>query len=345
MGQVLQADQGQNTARQAAMFAGIPKEATAFTVNHLCASGLKAILLGAQAIHCGDATVVVAGGMESMSTATYAMPKARYGYGMAFPNGNAEIHDLMLRDGLWESFLNVHMGLTAENIAAKYHITREDQDKLALASNQRAREAIAKGYFKEEIVPVPLQQRRGPPVMFEVDEKPMETSLEKLAALQTVFKKDSTGTVTAGNASGISDGAAAVLLMTRAKALELGLTPLVTVKSYATAGVDPSYMGLGVIPASRQALAKAGMTVADVQVAELNEAFAAQALACTRELGLSPDAVNTCGSGVSLGHPIGCSGARCAVTLAHQMVRRDLHVGLVSLCVGGGQGIAAIFTR
>ena len=344
LGQVLQGGLGQNPARQASINSGLPKETTAYLVNQLCASGLKAILLGADSIRSGTAEVVIAGGVESMSNAPYLLPKARWGYRMDL-TGLGELQDSMVHDGLWESFHNVHMGMTAENIAAKYEITRAEQDQIALESNTRARAAIASGAFRDEIVPVVIPQRGGAPIVFDVDEKPIDTTLAKLGALRPAFKTDGTGTVTAGNASGINDAAAVVLLMTRAKAAALGLTPMACLHSYATAGVDPAYMGLGVISATRKALDKGGLKVADVQLAELNEAFAVQALACRRELGLSPDITNVHGSGVSLGHPIGCSGARCAVTLLHQMTKKDVKVGLVSLCVGGGQGIAAVFTR
>ncbi len=342
MGNVLQGGQGQNTARQATIYAGLPKETYAFTVNKICASGLKAITLGAQAIMLGEAEVIVAGGMENMSYAPYALPRARWGYRMDV-NAKGETIDLMVYDGLWEIFYGYHMGLTAENIAVKYNIARQEQDELGLLSHQRARAAIARGLFKEEIVPVVIPQKKGEAVAFDTDERPMDTSLEKMAKLPPVFKKD--GTVTAGNASGINDAAAAVVLMSREKAEELKLEPMGIVKSYASGGVDPAYMGLGPIPAVKKALEKAGMGIKDLDVIELNEAFASQAIACMRELGLSTDNTNICGSGISLGHPIGCTGARLVVTILHEMKRHNLHKGLVTMCIGGGQGMAMVIER
>ena len=342
MGNVLQGGQGQNTARQATISAGLPKETNAFTVNKVCASGLKAIVLGAQAIMLGGAEVVVAGGMEAMSYAPYVLPRARWGYRMDV-TGKGEAIDLMVYDGLWEIFYGYHMGLTAENIAAKYNISRQEQDELGLLSHQRARAAITQGIFKEEIVPVAIPKKKGEALVFDTDERPMDTSLEKMAKLAPAFKKD--GTVTAGNASGINDAAAAVVLMTREKAEELELEPWGVIKSYASGAVDPAYMGLGVIPAVKKALDKAGMSVKDMDVIELNEAFASQAIACIRELGLSLDNTNVSGSGISLGHPIGCTGARLIVTILHEMRRRDLHRGLVTMCIGGGQGMAMVAER
>ena len=342
MGNVLQGGQGQNTARQSTIYAGLSKETNAFTVNKVCASGLKAITLGAQAIMLGEAEVVVAGGMENMSYAPYALPRARWGYRMDITT-KGEALDLMVYDGLWEIFYGYHMGLTAENIAEKYGISREEQDGLGLLSHQRARAAITGGLFKEEIVPVVIPQRKGEALVFDTDERPMDTSLEKMAGLAPAFRKD--GTVTAGNASGINDAAAAVVLMTKEKAAELNLEPWGTVKSYASGAVDPAYMGLGPIPAVKKALEKAGVDIADMDVIELNEAFAAQAIACMRELGLSQDNTNVLGSGVSLGHPIGCTGARLVVTILHEMRRRDLHRGLVTMCIGGGQGMAMVVER
>lgn len=339
MGHVLQGGNGQNTARQAAIYAGIPKESTAFTVNKVCGSGLKAIALGAQAIMAGEAEVVVAGGMENMSQAPYILPRARWGYRMDV-SARGECIDLMVYDGLWEIFYGYHMGNTAENIAAKYGITRREQDELGLLSHQRARAAIKEGLFKQEIVPVPIPQKKGEPVLFDTDERPMDTSMEKMAKLRPVFRPD--GTVTAGNASGINDAAAAVVLMSREKAEELGLKPWVAIKSFASGGVDPAYMGTGPVPAVRKALKKAGLTIGDIDVVELNEAFAAQALACMRELGLSLEKTNPLGSGISLGHPIGCTGARLVVTIMHEMKRRNLGTGLVTMCIGGGQGMAMV---
>lgn len=342
MGHVIQGGQGQNTARQATIHAGVSKETNAFTVNKVCASGLKAITLGVQAIQLDEAEIVVAGGMENMSQAPYALPKARWGYRMDI-TGAGEVTDLMVYDGLWEIFYGYHMGLTAENISEKYGITREEQDKLGLLSHQRARKAIADGMFKEEIVPVLIPQRKGEPLVFDTDERPMDTSLERMAKLRPAFKKD--GTVTAGNASGINDAAAAVVLMSRQKAEQLGLEPLVTIKSYASGAVDPAYMGLGVVPSVKKALDRANLTIQDIDVIELNEAFASQVIACMRELGLSMDNTNVHGGGISLGHPIGCTGARLTVTLMHQMKRRDLRWGLVTMCIGGGQGMAAVVGR
>jgi len=342
MGNVLQGGQGQNTGRQAAIFGGLPKETYAFTVNKICASGLKAITVGAQTIALGEADVVIAGGMENMSLAPYALPRARWGYRMDV-TARGEVIDLMVYDGLWEIFYGYHMGLTAENIAAKYNISRLEQDELGLLSHQRARAAINQGLFSEEIVPVNIPQKKGEVVVFETDERPMDTSLEKMAKLPPVFKKD--GTVTAGNASGINDAAAAVVLMNRQKAKELNLAPMGIIKSYASGGVDPAYMGLGPIPAVKRALEKAGIGIKDLDVIELNEAFASQAIACMRELGLSTDNTNVRGSGVSLGHPIGCTGARLVVTILHEMKRQNSRLGLVTMCIGGGQGMAMVIER
>jgi acetyl-CoA C-acetyltransferase len=339
MGNVLQGGQGQNTTRQAAIYGGLPKETYAFTVNKICASGLKAITLGAQTIASGEADVVVAGGMENMSLAPYALPRARWGYRMDV-SSRGEVLDLMVYDGLWEIFYGYHMGLTAENIAEKYGISRMEQDEIGLLSHQRARTAITQGLFKEEIVPVNIPQKKGEVVAFDTDERPMDTSLEKMAKLPPVFKKD--GTVTAGNASGINDAAAAVVLMSLQKAKELNLKPMSVIKSYASGGVDPAYMGLGPIPAVKSALNKAGIDIKDLDVIELNEAFASQAIACMRELGLSTDNTNLCGSGISLGHPIGCTGARLVVTILHEMKRNNSHLGLVTMCIGGGQGMAMV---
>ena len=342
MGNVLQSGQGQNTARQATLYAGLPKETNSTTVNIVCASGLRAITLAAQTIKQGDAEVIVAGGMESMSNVPYAMPKARWGYRMDV-NACGEVLDLMVYDGLWEKFYGYHMGNTAENIASTYGVSREEQDKLGLMSHQRARAAIAEGAFKEEIVPVVIPQRKGDPKVFDTDERPMDTTLEKMAALKPVFRKD--GTVTAGNASGINDAAAAVVLMSADKANELGLKPKLKIISHAMGGIDPAYMGLGVIPAVRKALEKANMTVKDIDLFELNEAFASQAIACMNELGLTTDNTNLFGSGISLGHPVGCTGARLVVTIMHAMERRNAKRGLVTMCIGGGQGMAMIVER
>jgi len=303
---------------------------------------LKAITLGAQAIRLGEAEIVAAGGMENMSQAPYGLPKARWGYRMDV-TGEGVTTDLMVHDGLWEIFYGYHMGLTAENIADQYSISREEQDELGLLSHQRARKAMADGIFAQEIVPVLIPQRKGDPLVFDTDERPMDTSLEKMAKLRPAFRKD--GTVTAGNASGINDAAAAVVLMSREKADQLGLDPVVSIKSYASGGVDPAYMGLGVVPSVRKALYKAGLSVEDMDIIELNEAFAAQAIACMRELGLSVDNTNVHGSGISLGHPIGCTGARLVVTAMNEMQRRNLNWGLATMCIGGGQGMAAVLGR
>jgi acetyl-CoA C-acetyltransferase len=339
MGNVVQAGQGQNPARQATIYAGLPKETPATTINKVCASGIKSIALAAQAIRSGDADVIVAGGMENMSLIPYVLPKLRDGARMF----NAEAVDLMVHDGLWELFYDYHMGVTAENISEKYQISREDQDQLALESHQRARAAIAAGTSKDEIAPVTIPQRRGDPLIFEVDERPMETSLEKMAKLKPFFKKD--GTVTAGNASGINDAGAAVLVMSKEKADELGLKPLAYIKSYAAGAVDPAYMGCGVMPAVRLALKKAGWTLDDVECTELNEAFASQTLACMRELGMDWKKTNVNGGGISIGHPIGCTGARITYALAMEMNRKDYKKGLASLCIGGGMGFGLTLER
>jgi len=338
MGNVLQAGQGQNTARQAAIYAGIPKEVNAYTVNKICASGMKSVALAAQSIKAGDAEVIVAGGQENMSAAPYYMPAARWGARMF----NAEMVDGMVHDGLWEIFYNYHMGLTSENIAEKYGITREEQDKLSLLSQQRALAAIKEGIFKEEIVPVDVKVKKEVRP-FDTDEHPRETSMEALAKLPAVFKKE--GAVTAGNASGITDAAAALVVMSAEKAKALGLEPMATIKSYASGGVDPAYMGLGAVPATRKALKLAGLNLSDIDYVELNEAFASQAIGVMRELGLGVDKVNAHGSGISLGHPIGCTGARILVTLVYEMMRKDYKLGLATLCIGGGQGMAVVLER
>jgi len=339
IGNVIGAGQGQNPARQATIHAGMPKETTAFTVNKVCASGLKAIALGAQSIMAGEAEVVVAGGMENMSQVPYAFPLGRWGARMF----NQEMIDLMVFDGLFEILYGYHMGLTAENIAEKYGISRKDQDELGLLSHQRARAAIKNGIFKQEIVPVTIPQKKGEPIIFDTDERPMDTSLEKMAKLPTAFKPG--GTVTAGNASGINDAAAAVLLMSNEMAKTLKLEPMGTIRAYASGGVDPAYMGLGPIPAVRKVLKKAGVTLNDIGLIELNEAFASQAIACIRELQFDMEKTNVNGSGISLGHPIGCSGARLIVTLLHEMKRRKINLGLASLCIGGGQGMAMLVEK
>lgn len=338
LGNVLQGGQGQNVARQASIYAGLPEETNAFTVNKICASGMKAIALAAQAIQAGNAEIIVAGGMENMSNAPFVVPQARWGYRMSMPY--SQITDLMVYDGLYEIFNGYHMGVTAENIAALYKISRSEQDEFAFQSHQRARAAIASGAVADEIVPVIIPQKKGDPKIFNVDERPMDTSLEKMSKLATVFKKD--GSVTAGNASGINDGAAAVIVMSAEKAKELKLQPLARISGYASGGVDPAYMGLGPIPSTRKLFKKLNLTVKDIDLFELNEAFAAQALACMKELEVDVEKCNLNGGAVSIGHPVGCSGARITYTLAMQMKKKNLKRGLASLCIGGGQGMSMI---
>ncbi len=338
MGNVLQAAQGQNPARQAMIQAGISKETPALTINKVCGSGLKAIAIGAASIMSGQADVILAGGQESMSTVPLALPKARWGHRMEL-TGVGDIYDLMVFDGLYEIFYGYHMGLTAENIAEMYRISREEQDELAVLSHQRARNAILEGVFGQEIVPVTIKSRKGETV-FDTDERPMDTDLQKMARLRPAFKKG--GSVTAGNASGINDGAAAVLLMSAEKAADLGLQPIVKIKAFASGGVDPAYMGLGPVPAIRKVLNTTGMELADIDMIELNEAFAAQAIGCMRELGIANDRPNELGSGISLGHPIGCTGARQMVTGMNLMNQKGYSTGLISMCIGGGMGMAMI---
>lgn len=342
LGNVFQQGQRQNTARQATVFAGLPKETTAIVVNKLCGSGMEAVVTGAQKILAGDAEVIIAGGMDSMSNVPYALPNARWGYRMDV-SGKAEFYDLLIYDGLMEGFYGYHMGNTAENIATKYGITREEQDKMALLSHQRALAAIKSGKFKDEIVPVSIPQKKGEPKIYDIDERPMETSLEKLGKLPTAFKKD--GTVTAGNSSGVNDAAAAVLLMSDKKAREMGLQPIAKIKAYASAGIDPAYMGLGVIPAVRKVMEKAKLDFNDLDIVEMNEAFAAQAIGCLRELPFDMDKTNTLGSGISLGHPVGATGARLLVTMGNEMKRNNLHYGLATMCIGGGMGISMVLER
>ena len=340
MGNVLGAGLGQNVARQMSVHAGVPVTVPAFTINKVCGSGLKAVQLAAQAVLCGDAEVVVAGGAENMSQAPYILPNQRWGSRM----GNATVVDTMLRDGLTDGFEDFHMGITAENVAEQYGITREDQDSFALQSQKRAVAAVEAGRFKEEIIPVEIPQRRGEPLIFDTDEFPRkDASLESLSKLRPAFQKD--GSVTAGNSSGINDGAAAVVVMSAEKAKELGITALATIKSYASAGLDPKVMGCGPIYASRKALEKAGLTVADLDLVESNEAFAAQSCAVAKELNLDSEKVNVNGGAISLGHPIGASGCRILVTLLHEMQKRDAKRGLVTLCIGGGMGTALIVER
>ncbi len=336
MGNVVGAGQGQNVSRQAMIKAGISKETSAFTINKVCASGMKAVALSAQAIATGAADVMLAGGMENMSMIPYTLPKARWGARM----NNAELVDLMVFDGLFEIFYGYHMGITAENIAEKYQISREEQDELGALSHQRARKAIADGLFKDEIAPVIIPQRKKDPLVFDTDERPMDTTAEKMGKLRPAFKKD--GTVTAGNASGINDAAAALLIMSESKAKELGLKPLARIKAFSSAGIDPAYMGLGPVPAVRKILAKENLSINDFGAIELNEAFAAQAIACARELHCDMEKTNIHGSAISIGHPIGCSGARILVTLVNEMKRNGLDLGLASLCIGGGQGMAMV---
>jgi acetyl-CoA C-acetyltransferase len=341
MGNVIQAAQGQNPGRQATIYAGLPEETNTITINKVCASGMKAISLAAQVIKSGDADIMIAGGMENMSMVPFALPNARWGYRMSMPFG--KIVDMMVHDGLYEIFNEYHMGFTAENIAEKYGISRQEQDELGVLSHQRARAAITSGNIADEIVPVVIPQRKGDPKIFDVDERPMDTTVEKMAKLPTVFRKD--GTVTAGNASGINDAAAAVVVMSAEKAKELGLEPLAKIKGYASGGVDPAYMGLGPIPATRKVMKTLGITVKDIDIVELNEAFACQAIACMRELDISLDKCNLNGSGISIGHPVGCTGARITYSLAMQMKKKDLNLGLATLCIGGGQGMSIVLER
>jgi len=341
MGNVLQAGQGQNPARQAMITAGVPKETPAISINKVCGSGLKAIALGANAIMAGQADVVLAGGQESMSSAPLALPKARWGHRMEL-TGIGAVYDLMVFDGLYEIFYGYHMGITAENIAQLYGISRKEQDELGVLSHARARQAITDGIFAGEIVPVKIKTRQGE-IAIDTDERPMDTNMEKMAKLKPAFIKD--GTVTAGNASGINDAAAAVLLMSAAKAKEMNLEPIVKIKAFASGGLDPAYMGLGPVPAIRKVLKSTGMTLADIDLIELNEAFASQAIGCMRELGLDTDRPNELGSGISLGHPIGCTGARQMVSGMYQMKRKGYATGLVSMCIGGGMGMAMIIER
>ncbi|WJD80177.1 acetyl-CoA C-acetyltransferase [Priestia megaterium] len=340
MGNVLQAGLGQNPARQATLAAGLPETVSALTINKVCGSGLKAVHLATQAILAGDADVIVAGGMENMSQAPYLLKNARNGFKM----GDQKVVDSMIQDGLWCAFNDYHMGVTAENLCDKYEITRDEQDAFAASSQQKAEAAIQSGRFKDEIVPVEVPGRKGQVTVFEQDEFPRAgTTAESLGKLRPAFKKD--GSVTAGNASGINDGAAAVVVMSRKKADELGLTPLVSIKGNATAGVDPSIMGIGPVSAVKKALEKAAVSLEDVQLVEANEAFAAQSIAVDRELQFNHDILNVNGGAIALGHPIGASGARVLVSLIHEMQKRDAKLGLATLCIGGGQGVATIVER
>ena len=339
LGCVLQAAQGQNVARQVAMASGIPQEVPALTINKVCASGLRSVSLAAQIIKAGDADVVIAGGTENMSDAPFALTDARWGYRM----GEGKLVDVMIKDGLWDAFNNYHMGITAENVAEQWKLTREAQDAFGLESQKRAEKAIKEGRFKDEIVPVMIPQKKGDPKVFDTDEFPrFGATAEALAGLKPAFKKD--GTVTAGNASGINDGAAAFVVMSAEKAKAMGLKPMAKVVSYASAGVDPAIMGTGPIPATRKALAKAGLKVTDLDLIEANEAFAAQSLAVVKDLGLDTmmDKVNVNGGAIAIGHPIGGSGGRILTTLLFEMKKRKSKYGLATLCIGGGQGAAII---
>ena len=340
LGQVLTAGAGQNPARRAAIGAGLPHAVPAMTLNKVCGSGLKALHLAAQAIRCGDAEVVIAGGMENMSLAPYVMPAARTGLRM----GHGKLLDSMIQDGLWDAFNDYHMGITAENLVDKYGITREAQDAFAAASQQKASAAIEAGRFRDEITPIEIPQRKGEPLVFDTDEQPRAgTTAESLAKLKPAFKKD--GSVTAGNASSLNDGAAAVLLMSAEKAEALGLPVLARIASYANAGVDPAIMGIGPVSATRRCLEKAGWSLDELDLIEANEAFAAQALSVGQELGWDANKVNVNGGAIAIGHPIGASGCRILVTLLHEMIRRDAHKGLATLCIGGGQGVALALER
>ena len=340
LGQVLTAGVGQNPARQASIEAGLPQECPAMTINKVCGSGLKAVHLAAQAIQCGDADVIIAGGQENMSASPHVLPKSRDGQRM----GDWQLRDSMIVDGLWDAFNDYHMGVTAENIAKKYQFSRADQDAFAAASQQKAEQAQNDGIFSDEIVAVEIPQRRGDPVVFDRDEYPKAgTTAEGLAKLRPAFDRE--GTVTAGNASGINDGAAALLVMSADKAAELGLEPLATIASYSSAGVDPAIMGTGPIPATQKCLEKAGWSVGDLDLIESNEAFAAQSMSVNTDLGWDTDKVNISGGAIALGHPIGASGARVLVTLLHGMKRTDAKRGLATLCIGGGQGVALAVER
>jgi acetyl-CoA C-acetyltransferase len=340
MGQVLTAGAGQNPARQASIKAGLPFAVPAMTLNKVCGSGLKALHLGTQAIRCGDADVIIAGGQESMSLANYVMPGARTGLRM----GHATMVDTMISDGLWDAFNDYHMGITAENLSEKYGISREAQDAFAASSQQKAAAAIDAGRFVDEITPILIPQRKGDPIAFATDEQPRAgTTAESLGKLKPAFKKD--GTVTAGNASSLNDGAAAVILMSAKKAEELGLPVLARIAAYANAGVDPAIMGIGPVSATRRCLDKAGWSLNDLDLIEANEAFAAQSLSVGKELGWDMEKVNVNGGAIAIGHPIGASGCRVLVTLLHEMIKRDAKKGLATLCIGGGQGVALALAR
>ena len=340
MGAVLQGALGQNVARQMTLDAGLPIETPAMTINKVCGSGLRAVELAAQIIKAGDADIVVAGGAENMSATAYAVPAGRWGARM----NNTQMVDMMVNDGLWDAFNGYHMGITAENVAEQWGITREQLDEFAVISQNRAEAAIKAGKFKDEIVPVEVPQRKGDPIIFDTDEFPkFGTTMEKVAKLKPAFKKD--GIVTAANASGINDAGAAVVVMSKDKADELGIKPLCTIKSYASAGVDPSIMGVGPVPATKKALAKAGLKIEDMDLVEANEAFAAQSLAVRKDLNLDPEKTNVNGRALALGHPIGASGCRILITLIYEMMKRDSKYGLATLCIGGGMGTALIVER
>ena len=341
MGCVLQGGLGQNVARQISLDAGVPKEVPCFTLNKVCGSGLRAISLAAQMIKAGDVDVVLAGGAENMSATAYSVPSARWGARMF----DAKMTDMMVNDGLWDAFNNYHMGITAENVADEFGVTREDMDNFAAASQQKACAAIASGRFKDEIVPVEVPQRKGDPKIFDTDEFPREgVTAEGISKLKPAFKKDG-GRVTAANASGINDSGAAVIVMSKEKADELGIKPLCKIAGYASGGVDPKIMGVGPVPATRKALEKAGWTIDDLDLIEANEAFAAQSVAVARELNFPMDKVNVNGGAIALGHPIGASGCRIFVTLIYEMMKRDAKKGLATLCIGGGQGTSLLVER
>ena len=340
MGAVLQGGLGQNVARQMTLDAGLPIEVPAMTINKVCGSGLRAVELAAQIIKAGDADIIVAGGAENMSATAYAMPAARWGARM----NNTQMVDMMVNDGLWDAFNGYHMGITAENVAEQWGITREQLDEFSVISQNRAEAAIKAGKFKDEIVPIEIPQRKGDPIIFDTDEFPkFGTTIEKVAKLKGAFKKD--GIVTAANASGINDAGAAVVVMSKEKADELGIKPLCTIKSYASAGVDPSIMGVGPIPASKKALDKAGLKIEDMDLVEANEAFAAQSLAVRKDLNLDPEKTNVNGGAIAIGHPIGASGCRILITLIYEMIKQDSKYGLATLCIGGGMGTALIVER
>ena len=341
MGAVLQGGLGQNVARQMTLDAGLPIEVPAMTINKVCGSGLRAVELAAQIIKAGDADIVVAGGAENMSATYYGVPTARWGARM----NNTQMIDLMVNDGLWDAFNGYHMGITAENVAEQWGITREQLDEFSVISQNRAEAAVKAGKFKDEIVPVEIPQRKGDPIVFDTDEFPkFGTTMEKVAKLRGAFKKD--GVVTAANASGINDAGAAVVVMSKEKADELGIKPLCTIKSYASAGVDPSIMGVGPVPATEKALKKAGLTIKDMDLVEANEAFAAQSLAVRKDLGLDPEKTNVNGGAIALGHPIGASGCRILISLIFEMMKRpETKYGLATLCIGGGMGTALIVEK